>query len=49
MKECRDAKDLKSKRFHLTGLKIDKFSKEKMDASAKELAEEKTLAYYCLD
>ncbi|GMI75828.1 cytosolic-NAD-dependent malate dehydrogenase 3 [Hibiscus trionum] len=31
------------------GLKIDEFSREKMDASAKELMEEKTLAYSCLD
>ncbi|XP_022759490.1 malate dehydrogenase, cytoplasmic-like isoform X2 [Durio zibethinus] len=31
------------------GLKIDEFSREKMDATAKELMEEKTLAYSCLN
>ncbi|XVF79816.1 hypothetical protein PTKIN_Ptkin15bG0020200 [Pterospermum kingtungense] len=31
------------------GLKIDEFSREKMDATAKELVEEKTLAYSCLN
>ncbi|XP_042002708.1 malate dehydrogenase, cytoplasmic-like [Salvia splendens] len=31
------------------GLKIDEFSREKMDISAKELMEEKTLAYSCLN
>ncbi|TYH95525.1 hypothetical protein ES332_A12G111700v1 [Gossypium tomentosum] len=31
------------------GLKIDDFSREKMDATAKELVEEKTLAYSCLN
>ncbi|KAG8363414.1 hypothetical protein BUALT_Bualt19G0019900 [Buddleja alternifolia] len=31
------------------GLKIDEFSREKMDATAKELAEEKSLAYSCLN
>lgn len=30
------------------GLKIDEFSREKMDATAKELIEEKQLAYSCL-
>ncbi|KAL7233615.1 hypothetical protein ACSBR1_017268 [Camellia fascicularis] len=30
------------------GLKIDEFSREKMDATAKELMEEKSLAYSCL-
>lgn len=30
------------------GLKIDEFSRAKMDATAKELMEEKTLAYSCL-
>ncbi|KAK6920347.1 Lactate/malate dehydrogenase, N-terminal [Dillenia turbinata] len=30
------------------GLKIDEFSREKMDATAKELIEEKSLAYSCL-
>ncbi|XP_065859247.1 malate dehydrogenase, cytoplasmic-like isoform X2 [Euphorbia lathyris] len=30
-------------------LKIDEFSREKMDATAKELVEEKSLAYSCLD
>lgn len=32
-----------------TGLKIDEFSRAKMDATAKELAEEKSLAYSCLN
>ncbi|KAL0411699.1 UNVERIFIED_CONTAM: Malate dehydrogenase, cytoplasmic [Sesamum latifolium] len=31
------------------GLKIDDFSREKMDATAKELMEEKSLAYSCLN
>ncbi|KAL7125908.1 hypothetical protein ABFS83_14G148100 [Erythranthe nasuta] len=31
------------------GLKIDEFSREKMDATAKELMEEKSLAYSCLN
>ncbi|XP_062073269.1 malate dehydrogenase, cytoplasmic-like isoform X2 [Humulus lupulus] len=31
------------------GLKIDGFSREKMDATAKELVEEKSLAYSCLN
>lgn len=31
------------------GLKVDEFSRAKMDATAKELAEEKTLAYSCLN
>lgn len=31
------------------GLKIDEFSREKMDITAKELEEEKTLAYSCLN
>ncbi|XVE76903.1 hypothetical protein DITRI_Ditri13aG0017700 [Diplodiscus trichospermus] len=31
------------------GLKIDEFSREKMDATAKELVEEKSLAYSCLN
>ncbi|KAI5647422.1 hypothetical protein M9H77_33427 [Catharanthus roseus] len=31
------------------GLKIDDFSREKMDATAKELIEEKSLAYSCLN
>ncbi|VVB16236.1 unnamed protein product [Arabis nemorensis] len=31
------------------GLSIDEFSRKKMDDSAKELAEEKTLAYSCLN
>ncbi|XP_039058026.1 malate dehydrogenase, cytoplasmic-like [Hibiscus syriacus] len=31
------------------GLKVDDFSREKMDATAKELVEEKTLAYSCLN
>ncbi|TXG62592.1 hypothetical protein EZV62_009586 [Acer yangbiense] len=31
------------------GLKIDEFSRAKMDATAKELAEEKSLAYSCLN
>ncbi|GAV61658.1 Ldh_1_N domain-containing protein/Ldh_1_C domain-containing protein [Cephalotus follicularis] len=31
------------------GLKIDKFSRVKMDATATELVEEKSLAYSCLD
>ncbi|XVF33568.1 hypothetical protein REPUB_Repub17cG0179500 [Reevesia pubescens] len=31
------------------GLKIDEFSKEKMDATEKELIEEKSLAYSCLN
>ncbi|XWS77278.1 hypothetical protein CRYUN_Cryun01aG0247500 [Craigia yunnanensis] len=31
------------------GLKIEEFSREKMDATAKELMEEKTLAYSCLN
>ncbi|KAH6823570.1 Lactate/malate dehydrogenase family protein [Perilla frutescens var. hirtella] len=31
------------------GLKIDEFSREKMDITAKELMEEKTLAYSCLN
>lgn len=30
------------------GLKIDEFSRAKMDATAKELIEEKALAYSCL-
>jgi len=32
----------------LTGLKIDEFSREKMDKTAQELIEEKTLANSCL-
>ena len=32
----------------LTGLKIDEFSRAKMDATEKELIEEKALAYSCL-
>ncbi|MBA0684812.1 hypothetical protein Goari_026374 [Gossypium aridum] len=32
----------------VNGLKIDELSREKMDATAKELMEEKTLAYSCL-
>lgn len=37
-------------RFHVhTGLKIDEFSREKMDITAKELMEEKSLAYSCLN
>ncbi|KAL6981263.1 malate dehydrogenase [Sarracenia purpurea var. burkii] len=32
----------------MAGLKIDEFSREKMDATAKELLEEKSLAYSCL-
>ncbi|KAK6260873.1 hypothetical protein SCA6_015347 [Theobroma cacao] len=31
------------------GLKVDEFSREKMDATAKELMEEKSLAYSCLN
>ncbi|KAL0339306.1 UNVERIFIED_CONTAM: Malate dehydrogenase, cytoplasmic [Sesamum angustifolium] len=31
------------------GLKIDEFSREKMDATTKELMEEKSLAYSCLN
>jgi len=31
------------------GLKIDEFSRAKMDATAKELIDEKSLAYSCLD
>lgn len=31
------------------GLKIDEFSREKMDATAKELMEEKSVAYSCLN
>lgn len=33
----------------MTGLKVDEFSREKMDATAKELMEEKSLAYSCLN
>lgn len=32
----------------IAGLKIDAFSREKMDASARELIEEKVLANSCL-
>ena len=32
----------------MTGLKIDELSREKMDATTKELVEEKSLAYSCL-
>ncbi|KAB2067259.1 hypothetical protein ES319_A09G214600v1 [Gossypium barbadense] len=32
----------------VNGLKIDELSREKMDATAKELMDEKTLAYSCL-
>lgn len=31
------------------GLKIDEFSRGKLDATAKELIEEKSLAYSCLN
>jgi malate dehydrogenase len=31
------------------GLPIDEFSRKKMDATAQELSEEKTLAYSCLN
>lgn len=33
----------------LSGLKIDQFSREKMDKTAQELIEEKTLAKSCLN
>lgn len=33
----------------MAGLKIDEFSRGKMDATAKELMEEKSLAYSCLN
>ena len=33
----------------MAGLKIDEFSRGKMDATAKELMEEKALAYSCLN
>jgi malate dehydrogenase len=33
----------------MTGLPIDEFSRKKMDATAHELSEEKTLAYSCLE
>ncbi|KAL0373411.1 UNVERIFIED_CONTAM: Malate dehydrogenase, cytoplasmic [Sesamum radiatum] len=33
----------------IQGLKIDEFSTEKMDATVKELMEEKSLAYSCLN
>lgn len=33
----------------IAGLKIDEFSRGKMDATAKELMEEKSLAYSCLN
>lgn len=33
----------------MAGLKVDEFSRAKMDATAEELAEEKTLAYSCLN
>lgn len=32
----------------MSGLKIDEFSRAKMDATAEELIEEKALAYSCL-
>lgn len=35
--------------FLVAGLKIDEFSRAKMDATANELVEEKALAYSCLD
>lgn len=34
--------------FDDAGLKIDEFSREKMDATANELMEEESLAYSCL-
>jgi malate dehydrogenase len=33
----------------VTGLPIDEFSRKKMDTTAHELSEEKTLAYSCLE
>jgi malate dehydrogenase len=33
----------------MSGLKIDDFSRAKMDATEKELVEEKSLAYSCLN
>lgn len=35
--------------IEIAGLKIDEFSRAKMDATAKELVEEKSLAYSCLN
>jgi malate dehydrogenase len=35
--------------YPMAGLKIDEFSRAKMDATAKELIDEKSLAYSCLD
>lgn len=35
--------------YSMAGLKIDEFSRKKMDASANELIEEKSLAYSCLN
>jgi malate dehydrogenase len=35
--------------YTVTGLPIDEFSRKKMDATAQELLEEKTLAYSCLE
>ncbi len=35
--------------YAMAGLKIDEFSRAKMDATAKELIEEKAVAHSCLD
>lgn len=45
----RNIKKSKFVKIQRAGLKIDEFSRAKLDATAQELMEEKSLAYSCLN